>query len=215
MLFLKLFIYLALLFFLLFSTLLFIKLLVKFLFDESLSLLVSKNSLFLLLVMKESVEFLNGCPLIIFINLWVDVCLGHLRWSHTYRIEISLGSRCSLNFWSLRKLTCTRHPWTCNWSCLQIITTSTWTCSPRSLWCCSAWFHWLSVIKNGIFFISKIRLFLNFIIKLLKVIFCKSIVFKELLYFVVNVSSKLWLVTILYLELIYKKSFELFSFLNV
>jgi len=52
-----------------FTGLLLFHLLVELLSDKASSLLLTKHSLLLLLIVQQSVELLNGCPLVLFSDL--------------------------------------------------------------------------------------------------------------------------------------------------
>jgi hypothetical protein len=60
------------LFVLLLSERLFLDLFVEFLAHQATALRLTKLRLFLLFIMKELVELLNGCPFVFFCNLRVD-----------------------------------------------------------------------------------------------------------------------------------------------
>lgn len=59
------------------------ELLVQFLFNEAFPFLFPENRLLLLFIVEQSIEFLNSCPLVVLIQLGVDLSFGYLGRSHT------------------------------------------------------------------------------------------------------------------------------------
>ena len=72
------------------SSLLLRNLSIKFLLDQPSSLLLSCNSLLLLFVVQQSIEFLDGCPLVLFRQLAVNLSsLGDLARSNAHLVALS------------------------------------------------------------------------------------------------------------------------------
>ena len=166
--------------------------------------------------MQKSVELLDGCPLIIFVDLAVSFGSSLLRhatdvrpWTTFWRARDSWSDRLSI---TLGPLVVVR---------LESVQVSSWEAS--------SWFgSWNSallgvsrlrplasnVAQDSWFLVSVFSFSTDFVVERFKIGFSQSIVGQELVDLVFDVLGELWLVAVLHLKLCNEHTFELFSLLD-